>query len=91
MQEIFEIINLALKFDIPDNPNGGSYSLVYAAYLKQGENNGIPPTQEEEIASRRLSRLFLIMCVVFFLDNLSSIDFYASLRSQFIDAVGRVN
>ncbi len=28
------------------------------------------------------------MCVVSFLDNLSSIDFYASLRSQFIGAVG---
>ena len=46
MQEIFEILNLALKFDIRDNPNGGTYSLVYAAYLKQGENNGIPSTQE---------------------------------------------
>ncbi len=37
MQEIFEILNLALKFDIRDNPNGGTYSLVYAAYLKQGK------------------------------------------------------
>ena len=31
MQEIFEILNLALKFDIRDNPNGGTYSLIYAA------------------------------------------------------------
>ena len=48
MQEIFEILNLALKFDIRDNPNDGTYSLVYAAYLKQRENNGIPSTQGEK-------------------------------------------
>ena len=31
MQEIFKILNLALKFDLRDNPNGGTYSLIYAA------------------------------------------------------------
>ena len=34
MGEIFEIINLVLNFDLRDNPNGGTYSLVQAAYLK---------------------------------------------------------
>ena len=44
MQEIFKILNLVLKFDLRDNPNGDTYSLIYAAYLKQRENDGIPLT-----------------------------------------------
>ena len=44
MQEIFKILNLVLKFDLRDDPNGGTYSLIYAAYLKQRENDEIPLT-----------------------------------------------
>jgi len=43
-QEIFKILNLVLKFDLRDDPNGGTYSLIYAAYLKQRENDEIPLT-----------------------------------------------
>ena len=71
MEEIFKIINLVLKFDLRDNPNGGTYSLIYAAYLKQRKNKGIPLTQEEKISARRLSRVVPIMGVVSFLDKLS--------------------
>ena len=35
MEEIFKILNLVLKFDLRDNPNGGTYGLVQATYLKQ--------------------------------------------------------
>ena len=45
-------------------------------------------TQDDEIAARRLSRAFPIMCVVSFLEGCSSVDFYADLRDQFIEAVG---
>ena len=34
MEEIFKIVNLVLKFDLRDDPNGGTYSLLKAAYLK---------------------------------------------------------
>ena len=77
-----------MKFDLRDDPNGGTYILIWASYLKQRENDGIPLTQEEQISARRFSRSFPIMCVVSFLDKLSSVDFYASLRSQLIDSVG---
>ena len=87
-QEIFKILNLVLKFDLRDDPNGGTYILIYASYLKQRENDGIPLTQEEQISARRFSRSFPIMCVVSFLDKWSSVDFYVSLRSQLIDSVG---
>ena len=43
-QEIFKILNLVLRFDLRDDPNGGTYSLIYAAYLKQRENDEIPLT-----------------------------------------------
>ena len=77
-----------MKFDLRDDPNGGTYILIYASYLKQRENDGIPLTQEEQISARRFSRSFPIMCVVSFLDKWSSVDFYVSLRSQLIDSVG---
>ena len=64
MEKIFKIINPVLKFDLRDNLNGGTYSLVQAAYLKQGQNDGISLTQDDEIAARRLSRAFPIICVV---------------------------
>ena len=43
-QEIFKILNLVLKFDLRDDPNGGTYILIYASYLKQRENDEIPLT-----------------------------------------------
>jgi len=38
MKEIYKVINLVLKFDLRDNPNGGTYSLIQAAYLKTIQN-----------------------------------------------------
>tara|TARA_B110001452_G_scaffold263899_1_gene266045 strand:+ start:719 stop:988 length:270 start_codon:yes stop_codon:yes gene_type:complete len=64
MEKIFKIINPVLKFDLRDNLNGGTYSLVQAAYLKQRQNDGISLTQDDEIAARRLSRAFPIICAV---------------------------
>ena len=87
MEEIFKILNLVLKFDLRDN-NGGTYSLIQDAYLKQKRNDGIPFTQDDEIAARRLSMAFPIMCVVLFLESCSLVIFYASLRNQIIDSVG---
>jgi hypothetical protein len=34
MKEIRKVLNLVLKIDLQDNPNGGTYSLVQAAYLR---------------------------------------------------------
>ena len=45
MEKIFKIINPVLKFDLRDNLNGGTYSLVQAAYLKQRQKDRIPLTQ----------------------------------------------
>ena len=46
MKEIFKILNLVLKFDLRDNPNGDgeTYSLIQAAYLKQRQKDGITLT-----------------------------------------------
>ena len=44
---------------------------------------------DDEIAVRRLSRAFPIMCVVSFLEGCSSVDFYVALRNKFIDSVGQ--
>jgi hypothetical protein len=71
-----------------DNPNGGTYSLLYAAYLKMIQNNGVPLTQDDHIFARRLSRGFPIMCVVSFLKSCSSVDSYVELRDRFIESVG---
>ena len=85
METFYEILKLVFKFDLRDNPNGGTYSLLYAAYLKIIQDNGTPLTEGDHISARRLSRSFPILCVMSFLD---SVDFYADLRDQFIEAVG---
>ena len=56
-----------------------------AAYLKLIQNKRTPLTEGDHISARRLSRAFPIVCVMSFLD---SVDFYADLRDQFIEAVG---
>ena len=33
MGQLYKIINFVLKFDLRDDPNGGTYSLLEAAYL----------------------------------------------------------
>ena len=33
MGQLYKILNLVLKFDLRDNPNGGTYSLLEVAYL----------------------------------------------------------
>jgi|TARA_B110000483_G_scaffold154325_1_gene183376 hypothetical protein len=88
MEEVFKIVNLFLNFDLRDSPNGETYSLIQAAYLKQIQNDGTLLTQDDEIAARRLSRAFLIVCVVSFMESCSSVDFYIALHNQFIDSVG---
>ena len=88
IEQLYKIINLVLKFDLPDNPNGGTYSLLEAAYLKLKQDNKITLTEYDHISARRLSRMFPIMCVMSFLEN-SPTDFYADLRDRFIEAVGK--
>ena len=34
MEPFYKILDLVFKFDLRDNPNGGTYSLLEAAYLK---------------------------------------------------------
>ena len=56
--------------------------------MKLIQDDGNPLTEGDHIAARRLSRSFPIMCVMSFLENCSSMDFYADLRDKFIEAVG---
>jgi hypothetical protein len=88
MGQLYKILNLVLKFDLRDNPNGRTYSLLEVAYLKLRQDDGIPLTEDDYIAARRLSRMFPIMCVMSFFESCSSADFYVDLRDQFIEAVG---
>ena len=91
MDEIFKIINLALKFDSRDSPyDGTKYSLIQAGYLTQRkrENGSVPLTLEDQIMAKRLSRSFRIMCIAYFLEDCSSVPFYANLHGQFLKAVG---
>ena len=44
MEEIFKILNLVLKFDLRDDPSGGTYSWLETAYLKLKQDDGIPLT-----------------------------------------------
>jgi hypothetical protein len=76
MGEIFKVLNLVLKFDLRNNINGGTYSLIQATYLKLRQNDGVPLTQNDHIAARRLLRAFSIMCVVYVLESCSSVDSY---------------
>tara|TARA_B100000795_G_scaffold207539_1_gene161022 strand:+ start:2617 stop:3183 length:567 start_codon:yes stop_codon:yes gene_type:complete len=85
IEPFYKILDLVFKFDLRDNPNGGTYSLLEAAYLKLIQENGTPLTEGDHISARRLSRAFPIVCVMSFLD---SVDFNADLRDQFIEAVG---
>ena len=71
MGQVYKILNLVLKFDLRDNPNGGTYSLLEVAYLKLRQDDGIPLTDDDNIAARRLSRVFPIMCVMSFLESCS--------------------
>ena len=84
MEPFYKILNLVFKFDLRDNPNGGTYSLLAASYLKLVQDNGTPLTEGDQVSARRLSRAFPIVCVMSFLD---SVDFYTDLRDQFIEAV----
>jgi hypothetical protein len=34
IEQFYGILDLVLKFDLRDNPNGGTYSLLEACYLK---------------------------------------------------------
>lgn len=85
MESFYKILDLVFKFDLWDNPSGGTYSLLEVAYLKLIQDNGTPLTEGDHISARRFSRAFPIVCVMSFLD---SADFYADLRDQFIEAVG---
>ena len=85
MEPFYKILDLVFKFDLRDNLNGGTYSLLEAGYLKLIQDSGTPMTEGDHISARRLSRAFPIVCVMSFLD---SVDFYADLRDQFIEAVG---
>ena len=85
MGPFYKILNLVFKFDLRDNPNSGTYSLLEAAYLKLIQDDGTPLTESDHISARRLSRSFPIVCIMSFLD---SGDFYVDLRDQFIEAVG---
>ena len=58
--------------------------------MKLIQDNGTPLTEGDHISARRLSRALLIVCVMSFLESCSSVDFYADLRDQFIEALGRI-
>jgi len=88
IEQFYGILDLVLKFDLRDNPNGGTYSLLEACYLKLIQDEGTPLAEGDHISARRFSRLFPIMCIMSFLEDCSSVDFYADLRDQFIEAVG---
>ena len=88
MRQLYKILNLVLRFGLRDNPNGGTYSLLEAAYLKLKQDEVITLTENDRIAARRLSRMFPIMCVMSFLESCSPADFYLELRNQFIESVG---
>jgi hypothetical protein len=67
MEQIWKILDLTLKFDLRDNPNGGTYSLIYAAYLKRIQDSGVPLTKDDHISARRLSRsVSYHVCGIFF-------------------------
>jgi len=85
MEQFYKILDLVFKFDLRDNPNGGTYSLLEAYYLKIIQDDGTPLTEGDHIYARRLSRAFPIVCVMSFLD---SVDVYAELRDQFMEAAG---
>ena len=56
MGQLFKIINLVLKFDLRDDPSGGTYSLLGATYLKvKAGHDGIPLTEDDHVAARRLT------------------------------------
>lgn len=46
MEQLYKIINLVLKFDLRDDPSGGTYSLLGATYLKLKQDDGIPLTED---------------------------------------------
>ena len=64
MGPFYKILNLVFKFDLRDNPNGGTYSLLEAAYLKLIQDDGTPLTESDHISARRLSRSFPIVCII---------------------------
>ena len=58
VEQFYKILNLVFKFDLRDNPNGGTYSLLEAGYLKIIQDDGTPLTEGDHISARRLSRPF---------------------------------
>jgi|TARA_B100000475_G_scaffold96273_1_gene69797 hypothetical protein len=44
MEQLYKIINFVLKFDLRDDPSGGTYSWLETAYLKLKQDDGIPLT-----------------------------------------------
>lgn len=56
--------------------------------MKLIQDDGTLLTKDDHIFAKRLSQLFPIICVMSFLENRSSVDFYADLRDQLIEAVG---
>ena len=60
MEQFYKILNLVFKFDLRDNPNGGTYRLLVVGYLKLIQEDRTPLTEGGHIDARRLSRSFPI-------------------------------
>jgi hypothetical protein len=54
MVAIYEVLTLCQDFDLRDNLNGGSYSLIQAAYLTKQETGQEYVTQKDHVAAGRL-------------------------------------
>lgn len=65
---IYEVLTLVRNFDLRNDLNSGSYSLLQAAKLKlmkQKTSEGAL-IQKDHIATRRAPRSFPILCMVVF-------------------------
>ena len=63
MKLVYEFLNLVREFDLRDNPNGGTCSLVQATYLKTVLGSRVSITREDHISARRLSLRGSLSCV----------------------------
>ncbi len=55
MEPFYKILDPVFKFDLRDNPNGGTYSLLEASYLKLIQDSGTPLTEGDHMARHCLS------------------------------------
>ena len=89
MEQFYKILNLVFKFDLWDNPNGGTYSLLEVAYLKLTKDDGTPLTENAHCCETSFTGISYYVWFLFW--SCSSVDFYAGLCDQFIEAGEKVS